>query len=299
MIKSPEKLLFTPVYASSTQNINVARFGELCAPKTAQLDLDDLFDGRDNCLLDYLSKFDNGYCAVPEYVVYLVKRGVTTGSGGWTCHYSDKAKVVHLERIVEETQDLSWRPKPNVLSSGVRDPTKEKCQDPFKYENFSDFADEDFGETADDEWDMSEEDEVGELDRFFILEDDSDRQLVKKCSSKDDDRQNITSKLQKKIDGANYCVYTTAKDNRLVVMWRRREKLKHLTRYKESQRKIKRIQECKHLHASRSSSISLRGVPESIKRAEEWQQWHSEIYIDIPSLLTMFLVYLEGIFFTK
>ena len=170
---------------------------------------------------------------------------------------------------------MPWKPKQNVLPSGVRDPKKEAYVDPFKYDNFSDFTDEDFGEVADDEWDMSEEEEMGEQDRFFILEDDADRQLVKKCNPKIDDRHDITAKLVKKIDAANYCVYTTVKDNRIVVMWRRREKLKHLQRYKEAQRNMKSTPACKHLHASRSSNISLRGVSESIKRAEEWQQWHS------------------------
>ena len=115
---------------------------------------------------------------------------------------------------------------------------------------------------------------------FCILEDDVDRQLAKQCSSKDDDRKDVSAKLAKKIDVSNYCVYSTAKDNRLVVMWRRREKLKHLTRYKDCQRKLKKIDGRKHLHASRSSSISLRGVAESMKRAEEWQQWHSNLDCD-------------------
>ena len=45
--------------------------------------MDDVFDGREVCLLEHLSKLDDGICAVPEYIIYLVKKGVTTGDEEW------------------------------------------------------------------------------------------------------------------------------------------------------------------------------------------------------------------------
>ena len=71
----PEKMIYAPVYCSTEQAANSSKLGLLRAPLTAKLDLDDVFDGRRTCLLDYLSYAAEGGIAEVTHVAFLAKKG--------------------------------------------------------------------------------------------------------------------------------------------------------------------------------------------------------------------------------
>ena len=81
-MNSPEKILCRPVFAQIYQKAVSKKIGEFDAPLTTLLDLDDLFGGRSNCILDYLSCCNNNDVQVPSHIIYALKKGViSTGIG--------------------------------------------------------------------------------------------------------------------------------------------------------------------------------------------------------------------------
>ena len=58
-------ILGAPIYEKERHLTRIAKVGALSAPMIEAMDLDDVFDGRIFCLMDYVSAIDGGELDVP------------------------------------------------------------------------------------------------------------------------------------------------------------------------------------------------------------------------------------------
>ena len=87
---------YVPIYDREEQLARSRKVGIIRAPLKAHLDIEDVFDGRGTCLLDYISYDAENGVDEATHVVYLAKKGVYSTREGWGCEYLRKCKVDEL-----------------------------------------------------------------------------------------------------------------------------------------------------------------------------------------------------------
>ena len=95
-MKKPGNILRRPAYSEQIQTIVSKKIGAPQAPLTSNLDMEDIFDGRSSCPLDYSPTVSDSECEIPTRIVYVVKKGATSTGIGWIREYYNKAKCVDL-----------------------------------------------------------------------------------------------------------------------------------------------------------------------------------------------------------
>ena len=63
--------------------IRSSKIGEFHVPLTSRIDLDDVFDGRRTCLLDFISHAGEMGTDNALYVMYVAKKGANSTSNGY------------------------------------------------------------------------------------------------------------------------------------------------------------------------------------------------------------------------
>ena len=275
LIRSPQRFLALPVYVKESQLINSSKVGSHAVPKVGIVDIDNIFDGQSLCILDYIAEFNDGEYCKPLHVMYLVKTGVRSSHTGWECDYDNQAKVVLLQEC--------GAPKATGKGKKKNDKPVEMNQSD---RELSDLNDDDFDDVSVPEWDESEVEDEEPSDG----ESPSARKLNHDFCMKDDDRRDISKEMSGHVDVDKYAVYTSRRLNRVIVMWRNREKIAHRAAHKNAVKSISSIPGARAMHGSRSSKLSLHGLAECVKRAKEWQQWHSVV---VPSYLAVSFFYIS------
>ena len=257
--KSPDRYISLPVYAGERQWTNSSKAGRIWAPKVTTLDMDNLFGCRSLCILDFISSAGDGKFDKPLYMIVLVQTGVKSAKTGWMCEYDPGAKVIMLNDVADnKARPKPKRPAPVVYGS--------------KLDTFSNFEDDDFGDRLDCEW--------GESSAPESQSDGGDsndaRNLRKYIDGVGDDREEKTREMGKSINALRYVVYASVRRNQITARWMEREERAQRQAYRRDVKKIREIPSSKVLRGSRASEISKHGFPECAKRAEEWQNCHSD-----------------------
>ena len=181
-MSKPEKILCVPVFVKEWQSVNSSKLNSFMGPSITYLDIDDIFDGRSCCMLDYVARAENGECGQVNYVIYAAKARVLSTSEGWICEYSNKFKTVRLgkpvtDNTLKEKPRLAQEPRPQVHPFGHRSNTgitnKHRIiQEPDYALNVED---SDLPEAFSSDWDEGDESEV-EPD---VRESDEEKSLEK------------------------------------------------------------------------------------------------------------------------
>ena len=268
-MKSPERILCMPIYTTEFTLIKIAKLNsDFYIPKASRIDIDDVFDGKSMCLLDYLAQVDDGELAIPRAVIYTVKEGVKSTLTGWVCTYRDACETALLSTSKNATNRKGALPITQIVPR--RDLVGEHVS--------PDYHESDPGDGFDlEEWDESHDD-GGETE---VNGDASDKELVSKMNMKAEDKKDITGRVGAYIDMTRYYVFTSAKENHVSVLWKDREKAKNWTKYKQAVGKLKALApKPRTMHASFTMKLSREGGwKECADRAREWQQWHSGIVV--------------------
>ena len=256
-----------PIY---TTEFTLIKSGELSSdfyiPKASMVDIDDVFDGKSLCLLDYLAQVDDGELAIPKAVIYTVKEGVNSSLTGWVCTYRDTCKTV----VINSSPDASKRKGANSSTQIV--PRRDLVEEHVSL----DYHESDLDDRLDlEDWDES----LDEGCETEINGDASDKELVAKMNMKAEDKKDITGRVGAYIDMARYYVFASAKENRVSVLRKDREMAKNWSKYKQAVNKLKAVTpKPRAMHASFTMKLSRQGGwKECAERAREWQQWRSEI----------------------
>ena len=134
----------------------------------------------------------------------------------------------------------------------------------------TDFDEADFSDVPTSRWDESS----GNESHTDGGDSHSARILRNQLTINEDDRQDRTREMKSFIDGPKYVVYTSKRLGQMTVRWRGREKKTHRQKYTEAVKKLAQMHGSKVTHASRTSKVAKHTLPECIKRAQEWQNWH-------------------------
>lgn len=270
LMKSPERFLALPAYALKMYSVTSSKVGELYAPESTHLDIDDVFKGESPCILDYIMTAHDGAFDEPEYLMIVVKTGARQTETGWVCDYERKVKAIML--IDEEKKKV---PPGVTAAEPVMDKPDDTCALPTESKDaddlLTDFAEDDFDEIATSLWDESSKPES--------LSEGGDspdaKELRQTFMINEDDRKDRTKEMKAVIDDTRYVVYTSKRLNQMTVRWRDREMREHRSKHVEAVRTLKNMPNAKTMHASRTSNVAKHTLPECIKRAQEWQNWHS------------------------
>ena len=92
----------------------------------------------------------------------------------------------------------------------------------------------------------------------------------------EDDRKGRTKEMKTLIDDSKYVAYTSKRLNQMTSRWRDREMREHRSKHIDAVKMLKTIPNAKTMHASRTSNVANHTPPECMKRAQEWQNWHSD-----------------------
>ena len=261
LMKSPERYLAMPIYSIGHQPFSSSKVGEVTAPLVTRLDVDDVFDGHSLCILDYVMEADNGCFDEPLYMMVVVKKGVKAKHDGWICEYDKKLKVVMLN------ENDSTKANHQPPEEKTRPHTGLRPEDDF----LTDLTEADFSGVPSSRWNESAKEESDSIggdtpdaknmrDTFLVSE---------------DDRKDMTQQLRGVIDEARYVVYTSRRLNKMTVRWRDHEKRAFQAQHREAVGKLKAIPGAKTLQASRTSNVAKHTLAGCLRRAREWQNWHS------------------------
>ena len=245
------------------------KIGEIHIPLNSTLDMADVFDGRSMCLLDELSTFDSGSCAIVEGVIYVAKRGAYSTSSGWVCNYYHSSKVTKLTAESDKAAK-NVRRKLNPKST-MNLPLLDTD------DNLTDFEDGDFEGEVEYHWagEETSDDDLSEDARS-----DEDELLLRrydKFNITQDDRIEVKHALKNRIDNDKYYVCASSSANRLCIIWRRRESRKFWKEHTRAVGELPGVPGARTLYGSRTSKLGLYGIAECLQRARDWQEWHSDI----------------------
>ena len=258
-MKNPEKILCLPLYIEESHLVKSTKIGSFLAPIKTRLDLDNVFDGRSSCLIDFFSSLRCGGHAKPTHVVYAVKKGVISSGDGWMCEYHKKVKCVALiENEVDETADESFKPITNKTKErrpfghsrnyGIRNMAVQKEEADFML----DMEESEFEERNVSDWDFQSESEEEPVRN----ESEDEKNLDRLFRLKHDDRNDYSTYVGKVINTRRYYLFISPTRNNVQILWKRSEKRKHIARYKEAIQKTKAIVGCRAFHSSRTTKVS-------------------------------------------
>ena len=199
-----------------THMIDSKKIGPFQAPLTSKLDIDDVFDGRSCCVIDYLPCISNLYeCEVPTHISYLVKKGVVSTKEGWICEYRHKEKCVELkpkEKIIYAQGKLEPRrthPFGHKTHKGLRNTHKQLEET----DHLIDLDDEEFSDN--DENLRGEEEE--EEEETYWSDDEGEKTLGEIFRLKQDDRVNYSKYVTIVVDTSRYYVFVSPMQNHVQV----------------------------------------------------------------------------------
>ena len=78
VMDTTEKMLYVLVYCNTAQEVTSSKLGAIRAPLTAKVDIDDVFDGRRPCLLDYMLYAADAGADEVTRVAYPAKKGIVS-----------------------------------------------------------------------------------------------------------------------------------------------------------------------------------------------------------------------------
>ena len=93
---------------------------------------------------------------------------------------------------------------------------------------------------------------------------------------KHDDRANYRKYVSQVIGATKYYVFVSPMRNHAQTFRKKTDQRKHMWKYRNAVKTSKATQGCRELYTSRTSKVSRRGLGVCRKRAQEWQQWHSD-----------------------
>ena len=271
-MRSPERFLSIPVYCEEWQPIRSSKIGVVQAPKVSRLDIDNVFNGESTCILDFISRADDGEYDDPLFFMVIVKKGTRSTSGGWVCDYDSKLKVVMLGEgnAMSSTPYTPATVPSQSATQRVIKPSRDEVD--AAEDMLTDFDEADFSDVPTSRWGESSEDDSHT--------DGGDTPIARNLRNQfvisEDDRKDRTREMKAHIDGSKYVVYTSKRLDQMTVRWRDREMKTHRHKYTEAVKKLAQIPGAKVMHASRTSKVSKHTLAECIKRAQEWQNWHRE-----------------------
>ena len=192
-----------------------------------------------------------------------------SGDFGWVTEYDTHCKVVPL--VYEEERAKPDRRKGKGAVAPV-----EPANPPVAVQDdyMSDFNESEFDEIASDYWDRPSD--IDEDEPWCVEENEDDRALRREYKIEQDDRVEITRRVAKLINSNRYHVFTSAKNNKLSIYWKNREKRTHARERREAIAKLNDIPRARAFYSSRTLKVSKHGLNECIKRAQEWSAWHSD-----------------------
>ena len=272
-MKIPELYLAIPAYCEEWQPIKSSKVGVIQAPKVTRSDVDNVFNGESMCILDYICNADDGEYDEPLFFMVIVKKGTRSTAGGWVTDYDSKMKVVTLG----QKNDMHSTPyTPATVRSQDRAPSRVEIE--AGEDMMTDFDEDDFSEVPTCKWDESSQPDSHT--------DGGDSPQAKTLRGQfvlsEDDRKGRTREMKAFVDTSKYVVYTSKRRDQMTVRWRDREMKTHRRKHTDSVKKLSQIPGAKAMHASRTSKVSKHTLPECIKRAQEWQNWHRSVvqYLD-------------------
>ena len=277
-MNKPERILAHPAYTVQNQTINSRKIGMFEAPLTAKLDFDDVFDGRNLCIANEIyGLIQETSCEVLR-IAYLVKRGVRSTPDGWICEYRTKCMVVeiNLPRVGQAAIPMPVRGKDGVSNTDFysafgKDSIVDARVD--RDDMYSEFNESDFDITNDITWEVETEDDSGP---DYNPESEDDRDLLEKFRIKRDDRKEVAESTARFIDTKRYYIFSSSVGNRIQVLWRKSEKIKHQHRYVDAVRELSTYAKPREFTSSRTCRVNRGGVKECYGKVRDWQRWHSE-----------------------
>ena len=268
-MKSPGRFLALSAYTLTTHRVVITKVGELDAPESTRLDIDDVFNGESLCILDYIMGAFEGGFDEPEYMLIVVKAGARLTSNGWICDYDKTAKASMLNDVGNRKEDST-----NATEQQVNDKPYDDAMLPAKIKNadgfLTDFVEE-FNEIATSVW--------GESRKAESLSEGGDspdaENLRNTFMISEDDRKDRTKVMKTPIDDSKYVAYASKWLHQMTARWRDREMREHRAKHMEAVKVLKTMPNANAMHARRTSNVSKHTLPECLKRAQEWQNWHS------------------------
>ena len=222
------------------------KLGLIRVPLKAQLDIDDVFDGRRTCLLDYLSYVSEDGTEVVTHVVYLGKKGVNSTKDGWEMEYQRKCKVVALtnrEEPMEGFPNTPVLPSPKQRIVISQDRTRaDTYARVFSHvtgvasdvEIASDLSDDQYPSDFSDSWDVEQKSDSEPEQRA-----NESKQWQRKFYVGREEKLDISQTASRRIDTQNYVVFVSSAENHLSTIWKDREKRKFMHRQREAHCKLK------------------------------------------------------------
>ena len=138
---------------------------------------------------------------------------------------------------------------------------------------YSEFNGSDFDITNDSTWEVETEDDSGP---DYNPESEDDRDLLEKFRIKRDDRKEVAESTARFIDTKRYYIFSSSVGNRIQVLWRKSEKIKHQHRYVDAVRELSTYAKPREFTSSRTCRVNRGGVKECYGKVRDWQRWHSE-----------------------
>ena len=269
VMRNPERYLATPLYCEEWLSVKSSKVGIIQVPKVSRLDIDDVFNGESTCILDYICAADDGEFDDPVYFMVVVKTGTRSADDGWLCDYDSKVKVVMLEeeRAMSATP---YTPATAQTPPGLQPRKLTREEVDASEDLLTDFGEGDFSEVPTSQWNESSESD-SHTDGGDTPE---ARNLRNQFTISEDDRKDRTREMKAHIDVSKYVVYTSKRLDQMTVRWRDNERRTHQAKYSQAVKKLAQIPGAKVMHASRTSKVSKHTLPECIKRAQQWQNWH-------------------------
>ena len=230
----PGEMQYVPVYCLTAQTVACTKLGIIRDPLAAKLDIDDVFDGRRPCLLDYMLYAADAGDDEVTHVASLGKKGVTSTVDEWGCEYHRKCKVVEIiTPDVVIRQNAVRSRNPDVYSNRTRGDAYARV--------FSNVL----VEASDDDSAQPSEGSCGESGHSWDLEYESGQepdQLAtepnvwqKQFHMKEDDRMDMSKTVRGRIDTGGYVVFVRKSENHASTIWRGREQMKFTNRQLEGQ----------------------------------------------------------------
>ena len=278
-MNKPERILAHPVYTVHEQPISSRKIGLFKAPLTAHLDFDDVFDGRNLCIVNEINGLlEETSCEVLR-IAYLVKRGVRSTTDGWICEYHTKCKVVEIKlpRADQAAIPMPVRGKDGLANNDYynafgKDSIVDARVD--RDDLYSEFNESDFDVTNDSTWDVVTDDDSGP---DYNPDSDDDRDLMDRFRIKNDDRKEVPESMPRFVDTKRYYICSNSVENHIQVLWRKSEKVKHHHRYVDAARELSAIAKSREFTSSRTCRVNRGGVKECYGKVRDWQRWHSGI----------------------
>ena len=201
-MNEPDRILAHPAYTGREHPINSREIGMFEAPLTAQLDFDDIFDGRNLCIANEINGRIQETSREVLRTAYLVKRGVHSATDGWLCEYRTKCKVaeIMLPRVDQADIPVPVRGKGGIANNDYynafgEDSIVDDSVD--RDEMYSEFNDHDFDVRNDIAWEAATE---GGSGKNRNPESDDGRYLLGKFRIKHDDREEVSEPMARFVD---------------------------------------------------------------------------------------------------